>query len=61
MAATQTIRMWKKGDLSDSEHSMVTGVKQAGVTISDIGDLLGFSSCVENPHTTSTGGYQRMI
>ena len=38
--------MWKKGDLSDFEHDMVVGARQAGLSISETADLLGFS------HTT---------
>jgi len=38
--------MEKKGDLSDFEHGMIVGVRQAGLSISEPDDLLGFS------HTT---------
>ncbi len=35
--------MGKKGDLSDFEHGMVFGARQAGPSISKTADLLGFS------------------
>lgn len=38
--------MEKKGDLSDFAHVMVFGTKQAGLTIQESADRLGFS------HTT---------
>ncbi len=38
-----SIRMGKKGDLSDFEHGMVVGARQAGLSISKITDLLEFS------------------
>ena len=41
-----SIRMGKKGDLSDFEHGMVVGAKRAGPSISETADILGFS------HTT---------
>ncbi len=39
----KSIRMGKKGDLSDFEHGMVVGARQAGLSISKTADLLGFS------------------
>ncbi len=41
-----SIRMGKKGDLSDFERGMVVGARRAGLSISKTVDLLGFS------HTT---------
>ncbi len=41
-----SIRMGKKGDLSDFERGMVVGARRAGQIISETADLLGFS------HTT---------
>jgi len=41
-----SIRMGKKGDLSDFEHGMVVDTRRAGLSISKTADLLGFS------HTT---------
>ncbi len=38
-----SIRMGKKGDLSDFEHGMVVGARRAGLSISKTADLLGFS------------------
>ncbi len=38
-----SIRTGKKGDLSDFERGMVVGVRRAGLSISKIADLLGFS------------------
>ncbi len=35
--------MGKKGDLSDFERGMVVGDRQAGLSISETADLLGFS------------------
>ncbi len=35
--------MGKKGDLSDFERGMVVGARQAGLSISETADLLGFS------------------
>ncbi len=35
--------MGKKRDLSDFEHGMVVGARQAGLSISITADLLGFS------------------
>ncbi len=35
--------MRKKGDLSDFERGMFVGVRRAGLSISKIADLLGFS------------------
>ncbi len=35
--------MVKKGDLSDFESGMVVGARQAGLSISKMSDLLGFS------------------
>ncbi len=40
----QSIRMGKKGDLSDFERGMVFGARRAGLSISKTADLLGFSS-----------------
>ncbi len=44
--------MGKKGDLSDFERGMVVGVRRAGLSISKIADLLGFS------HTTISRDYR---
>ena len=41
--AEPSIRMGKKGDLSDFEHGMVVGARPAGLSISETVDLLGFS------------------
>jgi len=38
-----SIRIGKKGDLSDFEHGMVVGARQAGLSISATADLLRFS------------------
>ncbi len=38
-----SIRMGKKGDLSDFEHGMVVGARRAGLSISKTAELLGFS------------------
>ncbi len=38
-----SIRMGKKGDLSDFERGMVVGARRAGLSISKTADLLGFS------------------
>ncbi len=38
-----SIRMGKKGDLSDFERGMVVGARRAGRSISKTADLLGFS------------------
>ncbi len=38
-----SIRMGKKGDLSDCERGMVVGARRAGLNISKTADLLGFS------------------
>ncbi len=38
-----SIRMGKKGDLSDFESGMVFGARRAGLSISKTADLLGFS------------------
>ncbi len=38
-----SIKMGKKGDLSDFEHGMVVGARRAGLSISKTADLLGFS------------------
>ncbi len=38
-----SIRMGKKGDLSDFECGMVVGARRAGLSISKTADLLGFS------------------
>ncbi len=35
--------MGKKGDLSDFERGIVVGARRAGLSISKIADLLGFS------------------
>ena len=35
--------MRKKGDLSDFERGIVVGARQAGLSISETADLLGFS------------------
>ncbi len=47
-----SIRMGKKGDLSDFERGMVVGARQAGLSITKIADLLGFS------HTTISRVYK---
>ncbi len=39
-----SIRMGKKGDLSNFECGMVVGARRAGLSISKTADLLGFSS-----------------
>ncbi len=44
--------MGKKGDLSDCECGMVVGARQAGLSISETADLLGFS------HATSSRVYR---
>ncbi len=41
-----TIRMGKKGDLSDLERLMVFGARQADLSISKTADLLGFSRTI---------------
>ncbi len=38
-----SIRLGKKGDLSDFERGMVVGARQTGLSISKTTDLLGFS------------------
>ncbi len=38
-----SIRMGKKGGLSDTEHGMLVGARRAGLSISETADLLGFS------------------
>ncbi len=38
-----SIRIGKKGDLSDFERGMVVGARRAGRSISKTDDLLGFS------------------
>ncbi len=38
-----SIRMGKKGDLSNFERGMVVGARRAGLSISQTADLLGFS------------------
>ncbi|KAI5098099.1 hypothetical protein C0J45_11826 [Silurus meridionalis] len=38
-----SVRMGNKGDLSDFERGMVVGARQAGLSISETADLLGFS------------------
>ncbi len=38
-----SIRIGKKGDLSDFERGMVVGARRAGRSISKTSDLLGFS------------------
>ncbi len=47
-----SIRMVKKGDLSDFERGMVVGARRAGPSISKTADLLGFS------HTTISTVYR---
>ncbi len=47
-----SIRMGKKGDLSDFERGMVVGARWAGLSISETPDLLGFS------HTTISRVYR---
>jgi len=39
----RNVRMWKKGDLSNFECDMVVGARQAGLSISQSAQLLGFS------------------
>ncbi len=41
-----SIRMGKKGDLSDFECGMVVGARRAGLSISKTADLLGFSHTI---------------
>ncbi len=41
-----SIRMGKKGDLSDFECGMVVGARRAGLSISETADLLGFSRTI---------------
>ncbi len=50
-----SIRMGKKGDLSDFENGMVDGARWAGLSISKTADLLGFS------HTTIRDGYRNPV
>ncbi len=38
-----SVRMGKKGDLSDFERGMVVGARRTGLSISKTADLLGFS------------------
>ncbi len=47
-----SIRMGKKGDLSDFERAMFVGARRAGLSISKTADLLGFS------HTTISRVYR---
>lgn len=47
-----SVRMGKKGDLSDFESGMVVGARRAGLSISETADLLGFS------HTTISRVYR---
>ncbi len=47
-----SIRMGKKGDLSDFERGMVVSVRRTGLSISETADLLGFS------HTTISRVYR---
>uniref|UniRef100_A0A9J8DEC8 Uncharacterized protein n=1 Tax=Cyprinus carpio carpio TaxID=630221 RepID=A0A9J8DEC8_CYPCA len=47
-----SIRMGKRGDLSDFERGMVVGARWAGLSISKTADLLGFS------HTTISRVYR---
>ena len=47
-----SIRMGKKGNLSDFERGMVVGGRWAGLSMSETADLLGFSS------TTISGVYR---
>ncbi len=42
-----SIRVGKKGDLSDFERGMVVGARQAGLRISKTADLLRFSTGLE--------------
>ncbi len=44
-----SIRMRKKGDLSDFEHGMVVGAKWPGMSISKTADLLGLSRMENGP------------
>ncbi|KAF7665220.1 hypothetical protein LDENG_00148810 [Lucifuga dentata] len=44
--------MGKKGDLSDFERGMVVGARRAGLSITEIADLLGYS------HTTISRVYR---
>ena len=46
--------MGKKGDLSDFERGMVVGARQAGLSISETADLLGFS------HSTMSRVYREL-
>ncbi len=43
----RSIRMGKKGDLSDFEHGIVVGARRADLSISKTADLLGFSHTTE--------------
>ncbi len=43
----RSIRMGKKGDLTDFEHEMVVGARRADLSISKTADLLGFSRTTE--------------
>ncbi len=43
LSSNLSIRMGKKGDLSDFERGMVVGARRAGLSISKTADLLGFS------------------
>ncbi len=47
-----SIRMGKKGDLSDFEHGMVVGARRGGLIIKKTADLLGFA------HTTISRVYR---
>lgn len=49
---TPSIRTGRKGDLRDFEQVGVVGVGQAGLSVSQTADLLGFS------HTATSGVYR---
>ena len=50
---TLSVATGRKGDLNDFERGMVVGARQAGLSISETADLLGFS------RTTISWGLQR--
>lgn len=48
-----SIRMGKRGNLSDFEHGMVVGARRPGLSILESDNLLEFS------HTTMSGVYKK--